>query len=122
DDEVHRFREIGSEFTFLIRTVFFIRFGFLIDIEQLADTTTLIYALGIVGSILLVRIVQLKLSGIPLIPLVTLAPRGLITILLFISIPEARQIALVSESLMIQIIVISALLMMVGLMAKQSQK
>jgi potassium/hydrogen antiporter len=121
EDEVHRFREIVGEFAFLIRTMFFILFGFLIDIQKLLDPTSLLFAFGIVASILVVRVIQLKLARMPLIPLLFIAPRGLITILLFISIPLARQIPIINESLMIQVIVLSALAMMIGLLFKKKE-
>jgi potassium/hydrogen antiporter len=121
DDEVHRFREIVGEFAFLIRTMFFILFGFLIDVQKLLDPTSLMFSLGIIACILIIRVVQLKLAKMPLIPLLFIAPRGLITILLFISIPLARQVPMINESLMIQVIVLSALAMMVGLLFKKDE-
>ena len=42
-------------------------------------------------------------------PLLFVAPRGLITILLFIGIPEALKIHLVNKALIIQVIVLTAL-------------
>ncbi|MCU0354611.1 MAG: sodium:proton antiporter, partial [Cytophagales bacterium] len=49
-------------------------------------------------------------------PLLFIAPRGLITILLFLGIPAAQSIDLVNRSLVIQVIVLTALVMMAGLM------
>ncbi len=76
---------------------------------------------SIVGAILLVRLIRLKIAGIPLSPMLFIAPRGLITILLFISIPFARQIHFVNELLLIQVILLSALIMMIGLMFKKDE-
>ena len=114
--EVHKFREITAEATFLIRTLFFLLFGYLINLEELADTKTLVWSLSISGGIFLVRFIQLKVFKIDLLPLLFIAPRGLITILLFISIPINQNISLVNNSMIIQIIVITALVMMIGLM------
>lgn len=50
------------------------------------------------------------------------APRGLITILLFLSIEPSQTISLVNKSLIIQVIILSALLMMIGLMVNKPQK
>ena len=77
----------------------------------------MIWALGIVTLIFIFRAIQLKLSKIPLAPLLFVAPRGLITILLFLSIAPTQKIALVTKSLIIQVIVLTALTMMVGLMS-----
>ena len=49
-------------------------------------------------------------------PLLFVAPRGLITILLFIGIPEALNLPLVNKALIIQVIVLTAFIMMFGLM------
>jgi len=49
--------------------------------------------------------------------LLFVAPRGLITILLFLSIIPAQQLELVNKSLIVQVIILTALIMMFGLMA-----
>jgi len=77
---------------------------------------TLPLSLSVVVLVLLVRIIQLKISGVHITPLAFVAPRGLITILLFLSIPTGQAIPIVDGALIIQIILIMALLMMGGLM------
>ena len=54
-------------------------------------------------------------------PYLYVAPRGLITILLFLSLDAGQQILLVNKSLIIQVIILSALFMMVGLMGKKKE-
>ena len=114
-DEVLRFKELNYELTFFIRTLFFLLFGFMIKTSELFNPDTALWALIIVVLIYGIRSLQLKLSGLPLFPLLFVAPRGLITILLFLSIPVSEQIFLVNKSLIIQVIVIGALIMMFGL-------
>ncbi|MBP1664719.1 MAG: sodium/hydrogen exchanger [Bacteroidetes bacterium] len=113
--EVHKFKSIVVEGTFLIRTLFFILFGYLIETSELLNTKTLYWAIGIAAGIFLVRWIFLKLAKVPLIPLLFIAPRGLITILLFLSITPLQNIPFVNKSLVIQVIVITALIMMLGL-------
>lgn len=120
--EVHKFREITTEAAFLIRSLFFLLFGYLIETAELLNTETLAWAAGIVVAIFLLRAIQLRLSGLPLKPLLFIAPRGLITILLFLSITPASSIPLVNKSLIIQVIILSALVMMFGLMTTQTKK
>lgn len=120
--EVHKFREITSEAAFLIRALFFLLFGYLIETAELLNTETLVWAAGIVAAIFLLRAIQLRLSGLPLKPLLFIAPRGLITILLFLSITPASSIPLVNRSLIIQVIILSALVMMFGLMTTQTKE
>ena len=115
--EVHKFKELIAEGTFLIRTVFFLLFGYLIETAEVLNADTFIWAAGIVAAALLIRALQFKLSGIPLLPMLFIAPRGLINILLFLSIVPAQNIPLVNKSLILQVVLLSVLLMMIGLIA-----
>lgn len=116
DSEVHRFREIVIEIAFVVRTMFFLLFGFVIDAPSLLNSEGLIIAGIIVASIFIVRLIYFKIKKIDVFPLLFIAPRGLITILLFLSIPAAKKLDFVNESLMTQVVLLSALVMMVGLM------
>lgn len=113
--EVHKLREITTELAFLIRALFFMLFGFLIDIAEVLNTATILFAICITLAIFLVRYIVLIIFKIQSNPLVFIAPRGLITILLFLSIPLSQQIDQIDKSLITQIIILSALIMMVGL-------
>ncbi len=115
-NEVHKFKDLTAEMAFLIRALFFILFGFLIQTSEIINPDTIIWALGITGGIFAIRFVLLKLFKIPISPLLYIAPRGLITILLFLSIPLQLVSTLVNNSLIIQVIVLTALVMMVGLL------
>jgi len=119
DKEVKKFKRLTIEGAFLIRALFFLLFGYLIETSDILNAETIIWAIGIVFIIFIFRTVQLKLSNIPLTPLLFVAPRGLITILLFLSIVPTQNISLVSKSLVIQVIILTALTMMVGLMTSK---
>ncbi len=114
--EVNKFHELVGEATFLIRALFFLLFGYLIESAEILNTDTLSWALGIVFMIFLIRAIQLKSSKLNLSPLLFVAPRGLITILLFLAIEPNQHIPLMNKSLIIQVIVLTALVMMFGLM------
>lgn len=114
--EVLKLKDLTAEFAFLIRALFFLLFGYLLDATEILNLETLEWAIGIVLIFFSIRIIQLKLSNLPLLPLLFIAPRGLITILLFLSIDPEHKIALVNNSLIIQVILISSLVMMLGLM------
>lgn len=116
DLEVKKFMEITTEFSFLIRALFFLLFGFLIQFEDLINIETLPWAGGIVISIFIIRAVFLKIFKLRVTPLLYIAPRGLITILLFLSIPVNQKILIVNNALLVQVIVICAIIMMFGLM------
>jgi len=110
--------ELVVEATFLIRVVFFVLFGFLIEIADILNTETLPWAAAIVGFILLLRIIFLWLLKAPVLPLLFIAPRGLITILLFYAILPEEKIAPVNISLIIQVVLLTAIIMMIGLLFK----
>lgn len=120
--EVSKFKELTIESAFLIRALFFLLFGYLIETSEVLNADTFIWALAIVFIIFIFRAIQLKLSKLPLQPLLFVAPRGLITILLFLSIEPTQTISLVNTSLIIQVIILTALLMMFGLMTNKPQK
>jgi len=114
--EVIKFKEITMEATFLIRALFFILFGFLMEAKEIVNLETLPWALAIIASTMLFRWITLKLTGLPVSPLLFVSPRGLITILLFLAITPAQAIPLVNKSLIIQTIILSVFIMMYGLM------
>lgn len=115
DKEVHKFKELIVEASFLVRSLFFLLFGFLMKTEDVLNPHTFELAVGIIILIYIIRAIQLKIFKVKLMPLLYIAPRGLITILLFLSIPTTSKIQLVNKALVIQVIVLSALIMMIGL-------
>jgi len=114
--EDQKFKEITIEGAFLVRALFFILFGYLLETAEIINTHTLLLSVVIVFFIFAFRIIQLKLSRLPLKPLLFVAPRGLITILLFLSIVPAQHILPVNKSLIVQVIILTAFIMMFGLM------
>lgn len=123
DKEVHKFGELTTEIAFLIRALFFLLFGFLIETAEILNIDTILWAILIVVGIYLLRAAFLKFMKIEFLPILFIAPRGLITILLFLSIPLGQTIALANKSLIIQVIILTALVMMFGLMqTKENEK
>lgn len=122
DKEVKKFKEITTEATFLIRALFFLLFGFLMDAKEILNPETIPWAAGIILSIILVRWIALKFSRLPSSPLLFVAPRGLITILLFLAIMPEQSISIVNKSLIIQTIILSVLVMMLGLMTAKKDE
>lgn len=119
--EVVKFRELIGEAAFLVRALFFLLFGYLIKAQEIMNKDSLIWAVGIVAAIFIIRAIQLLFSKLPLSPLLFIAPRGLITILLFLAIKPTQHIPFVSRSLIIQVIILTALIMMLGLITNKKQ-
>jgi NhaP-type Na+/H+ or K+/H+ antiporter len=115
DKEVNKFRDIVTEGAFLVRSFFFTLFGFSFETREIINLDTLGFASLIFGMIVIVRVIILKISRLPVFPLVFVAPRGLITILLFFAIPVAYSVPLVNKSLIIQVIIFTVIFMMIGL-------
>lgn len=120
--EVKKLKELTGEIAFIIRALFFLLFGFLIETTELFNVETIVWAAAITVSIFVFRYVFLTILKLPKLPLLFIAPRGLITILLFLSIPIGQRIAVANKSLIIQVIVLTALVMMTGLILNHPAK
>ncbi|MGB0368381.1 MAG: cation:proton antiporter [Flavobacteriales bacterium] len=116
EKEVELFTVLTIEGTFLIRSLFFLVFGYLLDTQELLNPTTAIWAVFMVALFIIVRALQLAISRLPITPLLFVAPRGLITILLFLYITPENSIVIANKSLIIQVIVLTVLVMTFGMM------
>jgi len=121
DKEVRKFKDLIIEATFLIRALFFLLFGYLMKKSEILNPETIVWAIGIVAVIFLFRGILLKLLKLPITPLLFIAPRGLITILLFLAIIPSQTISFVNTSLITQVIILTALIMMIGLMSSKKK-
>jgi hypothetical protein len=113
--DLESFRKILGELTFLIRSFFFIIFGYYTSVEGIFYPENLITAFIITASILLVRWLFLRyILKMKSALLVLFAPRGLITILLFLGIPAAYVIPEVNSEVITLVILMSLVAMMLG--------
>lgn len=119
DKEVKKFHYITVEATFVVRVLFFMVFGYLLDPADIVHVESLPFAIGIVLLILMIRWVSLRISKLPSSPLLFIAPRGLITILLFISITSDLSNPYINDAVVVQVVLISVFLMMLGLMFRK---
>ena len=119
--EVNRFKNMTTEFTFLVRSLFFLLFGYYIETDDVLNVDTSLWAAAIVLLIFSVRAIQLWLFRLPLLPLLFISPRGLITILLFISIEPPYTISLINKSLITQVIVLTSLIMAIELIISRER-
>lgn len=120
--EIKKFKEITTEITFMIRALFFLLFGYLIETADLFNTDTAVWAIIITAGIFLIRTLLLKIFKLPQSPLLFIAPRGLITILLYLSIPASQYIEIANKSLILQVIILTAFVMMFGLVKHKNKE
>lgn len=118
--EIAKLKEITVEITFLIKSLFFLLFGYLIDIKDIINFQSLIYSTSITTLIFFVRYVLLKILAINISPTLFIAPRGLITILLFLTIPTASQVGFLGESVVIQVIIFTSIIMVWGMIKNKN--
>jgi potassium/hydrogen antiporter len=113
--DVDSFQMILIELTFLVRSFFFIMFGYYTQVNSLFSINNIILALVIVVGIFLLRWLFFRLVlKIHNLSIILFAPRGLITILLFLGIPAATRIPLINVEIITLVILMTLLIMMVG--------
>ncbi|OJW82762.1 MAG: hypothetical protein BGO69_07190 [Bacteroidetes bacterium 46-16] len=116
-------KSITAETSFLIRTFFFILFGYTIQLPVLILPSVWEIGTCIVLILLLVRFLYLRIIlRANLFPELFLMPRGLVTILLFYSIPAEKSMSSFSEGILFFVVVITSLLMIIGLLFFNKEK
>lgn len=117
------FKLLVRESSFVIRTFFFIIFGYTLMIENLLNTTVLFIGTAILFITYALRYFNLRfISRQNLMPELLIAPRGLITILLYYSIPESNKIGYYGEGIIVFAVITTGLLMMFGLIVNKDKK
>jgi cell volume regulation protein A len=117
----HEFVIITIESSFLIRTFFFVVFGLTMKLDGLFNPESIIIAVLIMMVIFFTRALNLKVFiKSTIFPQMLIAPRGLVTILLFQKIVEHYHIIPFSEAILAWVIIGTNLVMMFGLIASGS--
>ncbi len=120
--DVRSFQKILVELTFIVRSFFFIMFGFYTEVRNLFNPDNLFTAVLIILGIFLPRLLFFRyVFRLPVVPLVFFAPRGLITILLFISIPSVSRIPLVPEEVVTLVILMTIIIMTIGNLVRKDE-
>ena len=117
---LHEFHILTAESTFLVRTFFFLFFGFSISLSSFNSIEPILYGTLIFFVMLLLRYLYLLVSTFQLntAPLVYMAPRGLISILLFLQIDEISfpftKSSWIDERTLLVVILLSMLVLILG--------
>jgi hypothetical protein len=115
EGEVGFLKSITAESSFLIRTFFFVLFGFGIGVAYFQNLSVLALGSVIVLALLALRFIYLRVvHRYDLLPELFYIPRGLITILLFYKIPAWERIEAFDEGVLFFVILATGLILMFG--------
>ncbi|MGB0870208.1 MAG: cation:proton antiporter [Flavobacteriales bacterium] len=118
----HELHTLTAETAFVIRTFFFVIFGLTISIASLWSFQVAMVSLIIIASIYIIRFILLRIFiGKDILPQLFIAPRGLITVLLFYGIPEEAIIDGFEPGILLFVIIATSLIM-TGAMISNSKR
>ena len=107
---------ITMESAFVVRTFFFVIFGLSIVVSNLLDYRVLEVSLMLLLSIYAIRWLFLRVFvGVDIFPQIWIAPRGLITVLLYYAIPQEYSNESFDPGILLFIIISTSLVMSWGL-------
>jgi len=108
----HELHIVTLETAFVVRTFFFVIFGITIVLSSLLSINVAIVSLLIIASIYAIRfLILIVFVGKDMLPQLFIAPRGLITVLLFYAIPMEAQIEGFESGILLFVIIATSLVM-----------
>lgn len=121
----HEFHIVTLESAFFLRTFFFVIFGLTISLTSLVDLQVAIQSIVFVAILYIVRFVILKiiLWNKEIVPQLWIAPRGLITVLLFYTIPlDKFEIPEFQQGVLLYAILITSVIMTIAMIKSRGKK
>lgn len=123
DEKAHHtekeFHLITAETAFVFRSFFFFIFGITISLSSLWDVKVILIGFGMIALNYILRLgILFPMDKAHAISRWFIAPRGLITILLAISIPESIQIDGFNQGILLLVILVSSVLMAIQLITE----
>ena len=108
----HELHIITLETAFVVRTFFFVIFGITIVLSSLLSLKVALVSILIIASIYAIRWVILRVFvGKDMLPQLFIAPRGLITVLLFYAIPTQAEVVGFESGILLFVIIATSLVM-----------
>lgn len=108
----HELHIVTLETAFVVRTFFFVIFGLTIAVASLWDINVALISFAIIVSIYAIRFAVLRVFiRSDIVPQLFIAPRGLITVLLFYAIPEEALISTFEPGILLFVIIVTSLIM-----------
>lgn len=119
DHEIPSFISITAESAFVIRTFFFVVFGYTIDLALLGQFQVVLIGTLLTVTVFVVRAAYLKwVLDLPPLPLLFIAPRGLVTVLIYFGIPSYLVLP-GFDGVLLFVIIATNIIMAVGLIVYQ---
>lgn len=116
-NDLTQLHQLSAETAFIIRTFFFVIFGFTMNINQLNNFNIIANGLIVLGCIYLIRFAYLYFFRKEnLLPEGFVVPRGLISILLYYNLPQHLKLVEIGTPFLFMVVLGSSLVMSVGLM------
>jgi cell volume regulation protein A len=115
---VEHFHVVTRESSFVVRTFFFVIFGMVLSLGALLNLEVAILSASILFSMYGIRLVLLVIMGNRgLLPQAFIAPRGLVTVLLYFSIPQEFRDPGFDPGILLYVILGTSVVMSGGLIA-----
>ncbi len=119
EEGLHEFHILTAESTFIVRTFFFLFFGFSIALDSFIYGYNYLYSSFILIAMFIVRFIYMLIVERSRIgSLVFISPRGLISILLFLQLQngdyEKYKSTIINERVLLLVILGSMLIMLIG--------
>lgn len=121
--DIKQLFQLSAESAFLMRTFFFIIFGYTMDVFQLKSGAVIANGGMVLLMIYLVRFVYIKtVLKTSLMPELVIIPRGLISVLLFYNIPADIKIPVIGTGLLFVVILGTSIIMSLGLLGTRRKE
>lgn len=115
--DIKQLFQLSAESAFIMRTFFFILFGYTMDIYQLQNWSVIFNGGLVLLLIYLVRFLYIQfVLKTGLMPELVIIPRGLISVLLYYNLPPEVKIPAVSTGLLFVVILGTSIIMSLGLL------
>jgi Kef-type K+ transport system membrane component KefB len=112
----HLLHSLTAETAFLVRTFFFILFGYSITLDFFSQKEVWVVGGAIVAALFIIRLLYLRFFvQTNVFPESFFIPRGLITIVLFYKIPPRYQLSTFNNDILFFIILTTSFVMMLGM-------
>ncbi len=113
---IDHFYVVTRESAFVVRTFFFVIFGMSLDLQSLLSLNVAMISLGILLVVYVLRFGTLKATGLKDVLAESLiAPRGLVSVLLFFSIPAEFSTPIFEPGILLFVILGTGIVMSAGL-------